>query len=838
MNPSSALKNALALCPPVLPKAGLLLTAILLLPAALPAAEKTYRMFRFEPTKITNAGNSLQISEFTFSRGGALLNLNNRNGSGVNVVPVTVTAGGQDPEGAEGPMKVVDGQPLVTGGAPTTKWYNGNALTVPLDFDFGEGTPVTVDAYNFATGNDSAAYNARTPVSWILYGSNDGDIWETIDTRSDTPVVNGNNTYQAGYTIPEVITPLIGTFTYDFTYSAAIVKNGSPVLLQWATQFADSNGVTITPLPGAVDEIGAAEVIPPANATTTFTLKAAKTTPPVSSTATLPIRSVAGGASTYQYVRFTITNRRPGTNAGLVQLTEFEFYNAGNPVTGIVATNEGGSNAVDAGEGVNMLVDGSLSTKWLDANNKPVIFDFGTPVTFDSYDFYTGNDAPDRDPVSWTLEGSNDLASWTIIENVNYGYPTPLPRVVSTQPIPLPGSSVLPVVSLFTGDATTLISGQPFRLTWSTTLAATVTIDNGVTATGTSGSVAAAPTTDTTYTLTATSSSGGVSKATFTVKVIPMPAVSTIAYDNFAVTGPELGLVRAAAVTGGRLRVVPEQQGQAGEAWFLKRQSVAAGFETTFGLSLNQTTPSASYLAADGLAFVVQNSVTGSAAQSGNGEDGLAAGALNIKFDTFGTADDASALEVRAGAEVLQRVVLFKEIGVDLFGLFPGQPTFNYTTATSAASRPYQIRIVYVPHNLDIYFDGIAVVQNLDVDLAAIGAVDSGGTAYVGFSSRTGGNVENSDITSWHLRSGDFSALPAFGLVKSKFVSGDPYLPPNELSLVWNSVAAKTYRVRATSDFTNWSSVQTGVPGTDGQTKLKLTLPDYGPKSFFRVEEE
>ena len=64
-------------------------------------------------------------------------------------------------------------------------------------------------------------------------------------------------------------------------------------------------------------------------------------------------------------------------------------------------------------------------------------------------------------------------------------------------------------------------------------------------------------------------------------------------------------------------------------------------------------------------------------------------------------------------------------------------------------------------------YHGIAVVQNLAVDLADIGAVAADGTAYVGFTSRTGGNVQNSDITSWHLRSGVFSALPDFAEVKA-----------------------------------------------------------------------
>ena len=33
------------------------------------------------------------------------------------------------------------------------------------------------------------------------------------------------------------------------------------------------------------------------------------------------------------------------------------------------------------------------------------------------YQFITGNDSPERDPVSWTLYGSDDNASWTVVDS-------------------------------------------------------------------------------------------------------------------------------------------------------------------------------------------------------------------------------------------------------------------------------------------------------------------------------------------------------------------------------------------------------------------------------------
>lgn len=76
-----------------------------------------------------------------------------------------------------------------------------------------------------------------------------------------------------------------------------------------------------------------------------------------------------------------------------------------------------GENA-GAGEGKDELVDGSVSTKWLVfAPTGWVTFDFGTsPQTIKKYSLSSANDAPERDPKDWTLQGSNDGTSWTVLD--------------------------------------------------------------------------------------------------------------------------------------------------------------------------------------------------------------------------------------------------------------------------------------------------------------------------------------------------------------------------------------------------------------------------------------
>jgi hypothetical protein len=800
------------------------------------AAEKTYRYFRFQTTRVWNDNGNMQMAEFTFSHGGTVLNTNNRNGSGVNVLPVTITSGTQNPNDGEGPAKVGDGD-------INTKWFKGNPLgeAEALTFDFGSA--VTIDAYNWASANDSVEYS-RNPVSWDFAGSNDGTTWDLLDSRINYPIINQNYTYQAGFTIPNELLPAVVLFKLyntGFEGSAGIVLNGGQVGFEWDTLYSDT--VSIAPAPGAVDTVGIeTEIVPPANATTTYTLTAGRTGVPDTSTSSVTVRSVAGGEATYQYVRFKATKLRTGQSTGLIQLGEFSFANNGSPVAVSSVTNPGGASFEN--EAAGNLIDGDgVGNKWLDFNNAPVIFDFGAATTIDAYSFYTANDAPDRDPIRWTLEGSSDQENWTLIEHVDFDYPTPSDRNRFSMEIPLPGASLQPLIHTFVGSSETLIQGQPFTLTWNVGGATSLSIDQGVGAvTPPSGSLAVTPPLgETTYTLTATSPGTTVTSA-FTVNVITPPATSTINYANFASAGDELSLTGTAQIFNNVLRLTEDIGGQRGEAWFRFKQQVSGGFDATFKMSMNQDDPSG-FVPADGLAFVVQNAPAGS--DSGSlGEAGVATNALNIKFKSFGfNGTDASQIQVLAGTTVLATTSAYNTPGVVLTGIpdFPGTEevdAFPYTLGTVAGEEPYQVRVVYVPGSpghVDVYFEGIAVLQNVEVDLAGIGAVDASGKAWVGFTGRTGGNVQNNDIIDWQMAYGDFSALPPFGLVKSVVHT----VGANRvLDLVWNAEEAGLYNVTRSTTLTNDWEVDSEQPGVAGQIGVRINIdPLTTAREFFRVEE-
>lgn len=838
-------------------RSGMVAAALLLgvLPAS--SAEFTYRYFRFEPTKAINSNGSIQLAEFTFSHEGTVLNLNNRNTTGTDVVPVTVSSGGQDPAGAEGPGKVIDGMPLVTGDTENhTKWFQGAPFNIAnaLTFDFGDGTPVTVDSYNFCTGNDSVGFN-RTPVSWQVSGSDDGTTWDLLDIRNDVAIINQNYTYQAGFELPAGIPPVVYFFEVlnnDFEGTSSIVFNGDPVTLDWDTQYGDT--VTLNDGTTTTEEFeSAAKVVtPPSNATTVYTLGVeSEGFPLLEKTAT--VRAVEGGTESYRYVRFKITERRGGGAAGLVQLGEFEFYNGdsavpANKVPVLTATNVGGSNSGEgstSNEKVEKLIDGDYATKWLDGNNQPVVFDFGTTLSFDRYLFVTGNDAPDRDAVRWTLEGSDDLTTWDLIENVDFTYPTPLIRGASTREIPFPGASLPPQINSFVGNSATVISGESVTFTYTTSAAASVTLDpGGMVLPATSGTVTVTPTEDTTYTLTAVGGQpANTAVSSLNVTVIADPGVDVIAYDDFTAAGPEIALIGSAGYAVDRLRVTPELASQQGAAWFLKKQSVTSGFEATFGMSLNQENPNG-FVSADGLAFVVQNSPSGTTAL-GTGENGVTQNALNIKFKSFGFEfATASLVEVRSGTEVLASQAVGLTPGAELYGL-PGHP---YTLGSLSTDPAYQVRVVYVPGDLDVYVDGIAIIQNVDVDIAAIGAADGAGESVFGFTARTGGNIQNSDITDWHVNLGDFTEVVPFGLVKTLFKDTDADGVNDVLDMVWNANEAFDYDVQVSSDLSmdSWNLIASEF-GINGQLGFSIDLTNpllidpapetMDPRAFFRIEQ-
>lgn len=130
-------------------------------------------------------------------------------------------------------------------------------------------------------------------------------------------------------------------------------------------------------------------------------------TPPAPDTP--PARNGTSG----RYWRFSPTARRGGGD-GLVQCSELHMMSEGRRVPSTSQSGPAGTGA----EGVDQVDDWSLNSKLLSSSlaNTQVVLDLGSAQFCDGYEWYTANDSSDRDPVSWTLEWSNDGSSYTTVD--------------------------------------------------------------------------------------------------------------------------------------------------------------------------------------------------------------------------------------------------------------------------------------------------------------------------------------------------------------------------------------------------------------------------------------
>lgn len=135
----------------------------------------------------------------------------------------------------------------------------------------------------------------------------------------------------------------------------------------------------------------------------------------------------------YRYVKWEITTIRDGgdtdcyTGDVCTQASEFSLMLDGFDLVfdGITVTNPDGVNP--PGSEAGQLIDSDTGTKFLDAafssggsslGSTSVIFDAGVGESFEfnGYDWATGNDMTTRDAISWTVSGSDDDVSYTVLD--------------------------------------------------------------------------------------------------------------------------------------------------------------------------------------------------------------------------------------------------------------------------------------------------------------------------------------------------------------------------------------------------------------------------------------
>ena len=125
--------------------------------------------------------------------------------------------------------------------------------------------------------------------------------------------------------------------------------------------------------------------------------------------------SLWGGASNFDSVDFDVSNTGFG---GYRNFGEFRvaFGGASSP-SGHVGP---------AGEDVGTSVDGTSVPKWcVDTRRASVVWqvDLLHPQAVSSYAVTSANDVPAREPLGWTLYGSDDGASWTSLHTISLAAP-------------------------------------------------------------------------------------------------------------------------------------------------------------------------------------------------------------------------------------------------------------------------------------------------------------------------------------------------------------------------------------------------------------------------------
>ncbi|WP_256004768.1 PKD domain-containing protein [Pedobacter deserti] len=111
------------------------------------------------------------------------------------------------------------------------------------------------------------------------------------------------------------------------------------------------------------------------------------------------------------------------TNKGSVAVVTKDAGTEGivtNFMTSLVAYNvseEGGFNNEKSDRLFDKTTDDKFVLGWSSGKTWNVIMEFAGPEKMIYYSLSNGNDSPGRSPKSWTMEGSNDKATWTLVDS-------------------------------------------------------------------------------------------------------------------------------------------------------------------------------------------------------------------------------------------------------------------------------------------------------------------------------------------------------------------------------------------------------------------------------------
>jgi fibronectin-binding autotransporter adhesin len=769
-------------------------------------------------------------------------------------------------------------------GAGTAKVLNSSATT-PGTLTLAAGTGTTTYSGSILTGGANGVTNlTKTGASTLILNNPDITYGATV--------TNGAGTLQLGDgTVPITSLPggaIVNNGTLTINHPTGAVSSAAAIS---GTGGVNINGAGTLTLTGASSYSGATAIsgVSTVNAsgtafgTSTVTVAAGGN---VNATGNLTLGGLAGagnvhantavlyvggnnastaytgvidgsgpapGAITYQYFRFTPITRLASANS--VQMSEIQFFNNGTqiPTVGAIATNPGGNNP--ATELPANAIDNNATTKWLDFNKQPLIVNFGSPQTVTDYRLATANDATDRDPLRWKLEGSADGTTWTLLDDRTGGdQDIPTARNVFVPEVNAPFYSLPPI--------STLVKVGTGALTLSSnTYTGATTINNGsLVATGNAslgagaapiivrsggGSGNLALTGGSSYAFTkplfiagggasgALKSLGGTTSATFTS--ITLPASAAIGADGGTFTLPGnitlLNNVGALTLTGAG-NVVLNGNIAGGTAGLTK---TGAGTATLGGTNVYSggTTVSAGMLVAP--TATALGTTSGVTVTSG-GTLGIQGGlTLAMPFTLSGAgAGNVGAINNLGGANTISGAITIPGSGAVTvpnnvaFGSAAGVLNINGTVA--------------LPNVGDVTFSGagdINVAQafgngNATVtsnalfeqwyDLAGVGqnenfVNDMGNGANGGMLART--PVKGSKLFSGAL---NFPDTASFNAATTTPTTGTANVPADNMGFLWTGF----FKAPATGVYTFGAGNALAAPGVDDEMAIFVDLNDDG----------
>lgn len=312
--------------------------------------------------------------------------------------------------------------------------------------------------YMLSAYSITAETASEAPVSWKLEGSANGTTWKLIDQKTEEsfPYDDCTNIYRvnpetsylhyrltvSGEGAKLTQWQLFGAFDFgsyypDVTTIATILSSdGSDtetLIDDDGTTFANIGGETpcwdlYVPIPAKVvgfSFVSAdnAELDPQSISLIGIDGEAGETVLSTKATtfAARGSRLTFTTSTTKLFKHFRLKINEEATS---VRLADFELYGvalATSDEPGFLApaSVEASAAALSNTELINRVYDGKYTTNYRATFSEPVCitYSYEQPVEANAYSITASKNEPTRDPASWTLEGSNDGQTWTMLDS-------------------------------------------------------------------------------------------------------------------------------------------------------------------------------------------------------------------------------------------------------------------------------------------------------------------------------------------------------------------------------------------------------------------------------------